>query len=654
MYDRLSRSRKRILLGLLILLLILPAFYLSASYLATKGFAPLPKGIRYSDAKEAQPDVRAILDLLAKTINASDLSNLQAKLSGMSGFPVTTGTDPLREYVSYLGNFTNKITQIGLKFDETRAELSSGHTRRATTLLSQLKELRTEAKGELKSLYGLLDQISGKYQIDMGPQRERVDELNTVLQNYSRQIDKIEALITAQTEFTPTNVTLYALREELFVGEPLEIYGFLRTQNGTGLPNRNVTIIWASNNTLIELTGTDGRFNATLQFPIGTPVGFGRIEASYQPLGPDSGIYQPSSVSVQVHVKLRPSRILANLSPSAAKPLDFVAVRGNLSSVDATPLAGRSIELQLDNQTIANMLTDTAGSFSYVFRVPEDFDNGTHTIFLNFNPHADLFAPSNGTLLLTVQLLETQLQVSVNRETMLSGMPISIEGSLTSSNGTALGNATVVVYLDFVRYATANTTDSGQFQFTVQTSIALVSGLHVIWVEYTPSSVGVRGTLSVVRVYVYNTPLVVIIAANISAAVAVATYIIRTRKRAITLMPPPEAPMPSVPTVEMPSTAALISAIDAESDDAAKIRRAYGLAQDLIEGKLGVTPRGSETSNEYLSRMPEVAPSLNETLAQLVQLFELAEYSPYPIQSDQSKQSKDLLLKLREELETVK
>jgi hypothetical protein len=49
-----------------------------------------------------------------------------------------------------------------------------------------------------------------------------------------------------------------------------------------------------------------------------------------------------------------------------------------------------------------------------------------------------------------------------------------------------------------------------------------------------------------------------------------------------------------------------------------------------------------------------LVPRVNDRLKRLVELYELAEYSPYPIETTQSREATEILLKLREEIETVK
>ncbi len=122
-------------------------------------------------------------------------------------------------------------------------------------------------------------------------------------------------------------------------------------------------------------------------------------------------------------------------------------------------------------------------------------------------------------------------------------------------------------------------------------------------------------------------------------------------------LPQPSLAQPMVierAPVEEFSVESLISAIKVEGLHAARIRKSYILAQAIINRRTGEAPRNSETHWEYFFRVTKSMPKITDTLKRLVELFELAEYSPYPIESAQSREATEILLELREEIETVK
>jgi hypothetical protein len=123
------------------------------------------------------------------------------------------------------------------------------------------------------------------------------------------------------------------------------------------------------------------------------------------------------------------------------------------------------------------------------------------------------------------------------------------------------------------------------------------------------------------------------------------------------LLPP--VALPHIVAVETPtryetSPEDLIVAIQAENGDAARIRRAYLLALDMINQKLGDSPRIGETHWEYLLRVTKSIPKINDTFKRLTEIYELVEYGPYAIEPAQSREATMLLQALREEVETVK
>ena len=74
----------------------------------------------------------------------------------------------------------------------------------------------------------------------------------------------------------------------------------------------------------------------------------------------------------------------------------------------------------------------------------------------------------------------------------------------------------------------------------------------------------------------------------------------------------------------------------------------------MINQKLGESPRIGETHWEYLLRVTKSIPEISDTFKRLTEIYELVEYSPYAIEPAQSREATELLLELREEIETVK
>jgi hypothetical protein len=78
-----------------------------------------------------------------------------------------------------------------------------------------------------------------------------------------------------------------------------------------------------------------------------------------------------------------------------------------------------------------------------------------------------------------------------------------------------------------------------------------------------------------------------------------------------------------------------LSVIQAETENSVKVRKAYVLAQALIDARLGEERRGSETASEYYLRVTGRLPQISESLKRLSELFELADYSQFRISQAQ-------------------
>ena len=96
----------------------------------------------------------------------------------------------------------------------------------------------------------------------------------------------------------------------------------------------------------------------------------------------------------------------------------------------------------------------------------------------------------------------------------------------------------------------------------------------------------------------------------------------------------------------------LVSRLNLEKDNAAKVTRTYYLAQDLITERMGLAPEKNETHCEYFDRVTKNATYLKEPLQEIVELFELTRYTPNTCDAAQSRQAAEALLRLLKEIES--
>ena len=645
------RNLTRILLALIIIGLILPASFIASSWLKGRPTTQ-PRERQYSTANIIEPssaDIQAVLAKLSQTLNPKDLVHLRIELKGITGLTVHA-SDPLGDYFSALSNFVDKMAEIKDKLEAAKASLASGNRIQAILYLNELNSLRDRTKPLLASLYTLIDRVASQYGIDMGTQLQKIRELDALFQTYSEQIDQLNAQVRTQSGFTRTILTLNASRTNVYVEESFFVYGFLKDENGTALLGRNVTISWGINQTTLTVTDFIGRFQANISFPIGTSAGPAQIGAEFRPEGGDSKVYMSSNALLRVEVTYQPSVIDAAISPTNVRPFDFVDVRGNLSAVGGKPLEFKTLMISLDGAFLANARTTAIGAFTFGFFVPETLNNGTHTVEVIFPATGERYAPSNVTLSLTVERPETVTRITVNRTSLLSGMGLFVNGTVAYRNGTAVGGRNVTVYFDGMPYMNVTLRDDGSFASTIPLPLLLPVGTHFFRVSYVPNEPWVIGSQSTIRVFVFNTPFLILIIGVVSTASLLGGYVTRRRRVAPMLVTVPQPVRAKTKAEEEIPIEREIAAIENEKDNAAKIRKTFHLAQAILEQETGEAQRDSETHWEYFSRVSETRPQIKEALNRLVNLFELAEYSPYPLGTSQSEEAMQVLRKLREEV----
>ena len=483
-----------------------------------------------------------------------------------------------------------------------------------------------------------------------------VDEPDEAIDVSGWQLSAAQANITNPVR---TMLVLNASITEVFIEENLLIYGSLKTQNGSVLIGKHITITYGENLTVVK-TSYDGKFVATIPFPVGFPAGPTAIEAAFNPEASDSGLYLPSRSSLPIRVLYHPSGIEAEIYPNSTRPLDTVEVIGRLlSRPENVSLKLRTIVIRFDSAFIGNTTTNSTGQFYQGFSIPENVSNGIHLVTILFPAIGDSFAPSNATLPLAIWLLGTRLNVTTDRTSLLSGTKITIHGTVMLTNGTLWKYGHARVYFDDSLYANETVNADGAFLSTVQLPIGINFGWHLLKVEYNPDEASISESEATVQVFVINTPLITIASGAVVAVLSLTAYRVTKKRRpavpaARTLPKPPvtEEPSPEAysPEMEVYSVEGLTSMIEAEHDHAAKVRRSYSLSRSMLDQKLHEEPSGSETHWEYFSRVTKKMPSVEDLFKRLSELYELAEYSQIPIGRAQSEEATKLLLKLREEI----
>jgi hypothetical protein len=651
------RNLSRILLVAFSMCLVLSAAYVAVTSLATRSSAVPVRDYRYASARESAINAQAVQDILTslgQTMSPDQLTTLRGRLAGVSHSPAQS--DALGQYVGTLLNFSANMNQIQIKLSDAQSSLASGDTKQATSDYQQLTTLRNETESLLHSLTILLDRVTAQQGINSTAQQQKLSDYGALLQTYSGEIDQLGVRLQAQEGYILTILTLNASGPLVFINQSLALEGSLKDQNGTALSMRSVEIGWGTTQTVLVETNIKGRFGANISFPIGFSAGLARVEAQFTPAGNDINLYTPSTAAIYVEVAYQPTRIAAEISSARLRPLDTASVQGNLSTQTGDPLESKRITVQIDETNIGNLTTGNGGHFSFAFPVPQTLYNGTHVLTVAFPANGEAFGPSNATLQFVIEIVGTRSIISTTRNSLFSATSLAVNGSIAYNNNTAVTGTNVTIFFDNVAFANVTIGEDGSFHAVIQVPIWTSFGVHSVVAKYESNRPWVQSSEAAADIFVYTTPLVLMAAVSVSAAISAGVYLSRRSRRrtSLPLVPLPEAVVVQQPTEERLSPEDLISAIKAEDLPAARIRKSYTFAQTMINQKVGESSRIGETHWEYYSRVTKSIPQVSDTLKRLTDLYELAEYTSHPIEPAQSREASEILLQLREEIETVK
>ncbi len=257
------------------------------------------------------------------------------------------------------------------------------------------------------------------------------------------------------------------------IHENITIFGYLRANNGTGLPGLPVSIWWHGSIIANVTTGADGYYEYEYQVPAGYE-GIVNYFTSFDQ--PGSG-YEPStSDTLQIRVQKWRAEVHITVTSGPLRLLQNVTIQGYVLLPEGPLLLGNARVTiwwasSSGTQNLTAAVTDSAtGIFTYNYTVPIDHPFGTVTITGEFvSPSVEIV--SNTSL--------PEYRVVTNYATVLSGQSnatayylnetVYISGRLTfEHNGSGIGGQTLSLRWDngTVQTFDVTTNATGYFEFT--------------------------------------------------------------------------------------------------------------------------------------------------------------------------------------------
>ena len=154
---------------------------------------------------------------------------------------------------------------------------------------------------------------------------------------------------------TTADLSMTVANESVTVGDRVVVTGDA-TVNGTPVPNASVRVSIGGVTLSTVETASDGSYSVAAELPANVAAGSAEVEAQIVP-GDRAVRSGPVTEGVSV------DRTSTTLSLNATSTAEGVRAVGTLRTVDGRPLANETVELCVDNATVATVETDSDGQF---------------------------------------------------------------------------------------------------------------------------------------------------------------------------------------------------------------------------------------------------------------------------------------------------
>jgi 5-hydroxyisourate hydrolase-like protein (transthyretin family) len=243
-----------------------------------------------------------------------------------------------------------------------------------------------------------------------------------------------------------TQLSAVASPTTVAVNEPLTINGTLNTTSGTGISGATIQLQWYSGGTWTNVTGETNTTNATGAYSISTSgpaVGTYQYQTIYAGSGTTYANATSPAVTVQVVI---PTTLTAAANVTTAAANTPFTINGTLSFTAGTGIAGATIQLQKNVSgtwtNVATNVTDTNGNYSF-----SNSESAGGAYYYRTTYAGDPFIGAATSPIVTVTvgtvLIPTQLTAATNLTTVVVNVPFTINGTLNTTSGVGIANATI-------------------------------------------------------------------------------------------------------------------------------------------------------------------------------------------------------------------
>ena len=586
-----------------------------------------------------------IMDLstAGKYRNASQLLALAHSISGNLDADLAT-------YLNLLTEANDHLNLTIAYLNQTSTLVEAGNLTSALAELNLANDQLAQTKSTLDTVNLVLSRISDLYDVDVTSQHRKVAGLTSLMKTYQKEAGNLQSRILSADKREPTVLQLRALESSILVNQSLVLVGSLLDANGTPLPSREIQILLIGTSVNASTTTSEnGTFSSTLRITPNLNLSIATFTGQFEPIGHDQATYR-SSVSPFVAVEV--VYLEANLvvsSPSAkARVLDPFAIQGTLLDSNNSPLQGRMVDLSIDNATVAELITDAGGNFSFEYSFDPGTIAGVHIIGVAFVPENDLFAMQTETFPIQVFYYPTSLSANLPAGPVFSGQTIVVTGIITSPN--ANENGTVQAFANGQPLSTIQVDSGGKFVLPVTVPLEASSDV-VITLAFLPITPWLQGSTETLQLPVTNSVAIALACAAMSL-VGLAVYktprslltpvatILRRPKRG----KEEEKDLTESRTEENPTkSGTLVLDLSALRSNAASptqlVKSVYRTVRGLLSLAFTVPSEHALTHWEFLEKTRLLLKEASKYLEQLTISFESVEYAEQRISTAEAEKA---------------
>ena len=337
------------------------------------------------------------------------------------------------------------VVDIDENLDTLRKLLAQSRLEECTEVANEIADKLTQAYEDLDGIEDATEVTGGEFRATAsagGDLRRSYDEVVDRIDRIREMLDLYKSLMAdallgiqalelqlAEGLLKPTELTLKVEPMTAFVGDNIYFEGIL-TSKGEPLVGREVYILLDGSQHTASMTGTDGRYQGTLQLPYWY-IHQVEVQALYYPRDEDIGVYISSlSPEIELEVLFYEAELELTVEDEAYPGWE-TTIGGKFDYGQPLPPRERKVEFYLDTSFLAETMVPE--TFEQKISMPPEAELGYHAITVSAEP-MERYAPVTASAYLKVTRAIPIVDMNLPRVALIPGS-IALSGRIYSELG---------------------------------------------------------------------------------------------------------------------------------------------------------------------------------------------------------------------------